>query len=235
MAGSVVLHSTLATRELSSFCSHPPSSANQGCSNAPAALHSSLSRPSSFTRPSLTHYSAALRPPLRHSSLPPFVPPRGQPPLVELQLVQPRENSYPVSTPRRASVAIREVANPPTKRRTATSTISSSNGTPTDLLPIPLRTFDTRQATTRPTWHVTSITSCNSGTPKYNRSSPTSFRSLNVQLTPVKQRLAQLRIQQPTQTSPRTTKDTTASPSYSLTNSPWNSPSQSPSRQSEGG
>jgi hypothetical protein len=116
----VVLHSTLATRELSSSCSHPPSSANQRCSNAPAALHSSLSRPSPFTPPPLTHHSAALRPPLRHSSLPPFVPPHGQPPLVELQLVQLRENSYPVSSPRRAAVAIREVANPSTERRTAT-------------------------------------------------------------------------------------------------------------------
>jgi hypothetical protein len=114
------LHSTLATRELSSSCSHPPSSANQRCSNAPAALHSSLSRPSPFTPPPLTHHSAALRPPLRHSSLPPVVPPHGQPPLVELQLVQLRENSYPVSSPRRAAVAIREVANPSTERRTAT-------------------------------------------------------------------------------------------------------------------
>jgi hypothetical protein len=112
MAGSVVLHSTLATRELSSSCSHPPSSANQRCSNAPAARPSSLSRPSPFTpRPS---------PPLRHSSLPPVVPPHGQPPLVELQLVQLRENSYPASSPRRAAVAIREVANPSTERRTAT-------------------------------------------------------------------------------------------------------------------
>jgi hypothetical protein len=31
------------------------------------------------------------------------------------------------------------------------ATISSSNRTPTDPLPIPLRIFDTRQATTRPT------------------------------------------------------------------------------------
>jgi hypothetical protein len=65
-------------------------------------------------------HSAALRPPLLHSSLPPFVPPHGQPPLVELQLIQLRENSYPVSSPRRAAVAIREVANPSTERRTAT-------------------------------------------------------------------------------------------------------------------
>jgi hypothetical protein len=38
--------------------------------------------------------------------------------------------------------------------------------------------------------YLPSITSSNSCTPKYNRSSPTSFRSLNVQLTPVKLRLA---------------------------------------------
>jgi hypothetical protein len=123
MAGkilSVVLHSTLATRELSSSCSHPPSSANQRCSNAPAALHSSLSRPSPFAPPPLPHHSAALRPPLRHSSLPPFVPQHGQPPLVELQLVQLGEISYPVSSRRQAAVAIREVANPSTERRTAT-------------------------------------------------------------------------------------------------------------------
>jgi hypothetical protein len=44
----------------------------------------------------------------------------GQPPFVELQLVQLRENSYPVSSPRRAAVAICEVANPSTERRTAT-------------------------------------------------------------------------------------------------------------------
>jgi hypothetical protein len=138
MAGSVVLHSTLATRELSSSCSHPPSSANQRCSNAPAALPSSLSRPSPFTPPPLTDHSAAHRPPLRHSPLLPVVPRHGQPPLVELQLVQLRENSYAVSTPRRAparpttreqlprilprraAVAILEVANPSTERRTAT-------------------------------------------------------------------------------------------------------------------
>jgi hypothetical protein len=95
-------------------------SANQRCSNAPAALPSSLSRLSPFTPPPLTHHSAALRPPLRHSSLPPVVPPHGQPPLVELQLVQPRENSYPISSPRRAAVAIRDVANPRTEPRTAT-------------------------------------------------------------------------------------------------------------------
>jgi hypothetical protein len=146
------------------------------------------------------------------------VPPHGEPPLVELQLVQLGENSYPVSSPRRAAVAIREVANPSTELRTAT--VSSSNGTLTALVPILLRTFDTRQATTRPTTHVTSIASSNSGTPKYNRSPPTSFRSLNVQSTPVRLWLAQLRIEQPTQTSPCTTDDTTASPSYSLTNSP---------------
>jgi hypothetical protein len=119
MAGSVVLHSTLATRPLSSSCSHPPSSADQRCSNAPAALPSSLSRLSSFTPPPLTHHSAALRPPLRHFSLSPGVPPHGEPLLVELQLVQLRENSYPVSSPR-AAVAICEVANPSTECRTAT-------------------------------------------------------------------------------------------------------------------
>jgi hypothetical protein len=119
MAGSGVLHSTLATRELSSSCSHPPSSANQRCSNAPAALPASLSRPSPFTPPPLTHRSAALRPPLCQSLLPLVVPPHGQPPLVELQLIQLRENSYPVP-PRRAAVAIREVGNPSTERRTAT-------------------------------------------------------------------------------------------------------------------
>jgi hypothetical protein len=218
MAGSVVLHSTLATRELSSSCSHPPSSANQRCSNAPAALPSSLSRPSPFTPP--THHSAAL--PLdsatlyshlsfrRTDNLPSSSSSSSNcartatpyPPLVELQLPSVK-----------LLILQQSVERQPT-------TISSSNGTPTDLLPIPLRTFDARQATTRSTTHVTSIASSNSGTPKYNRSSPTSFRSLNVQLTPVKLRLAQLRIQQPTQTSPRTTEDTTASPSYSLTNSP---------------
>jgi hypothetical protein len=122
MAGrilSVVLHSTSRnTRTL--FLSHPPSSANHRCSNAPAALHSSLSRPSPFTSPPLTHHSAAPHPPLRHSSLPPFVSPHGQPPLVELQLVRLGENSYPGSSPRRAAVAIREVANPSTECRTAT-------------------------------------------------------------------------------------------------------------------
>jgi hypothetical protein len=35
------------------------------------------------------------------------------------------------------------------------ATFSWSIGTPTDLLPIPLRTLDTRQATTRPTAHAT--------------------------------------------------------------------------------
>jgi hypothetical protein len=35
------------------------------------------------------------------------------------------------------------------------ATFASSNRTPTDLLPTPLRTFDTRQATTRPTAHGT--------------------------------------------------------------------------------
>jgi hypothetical protein len=115
-----VMAGSLATRELSASCSHPPSSANQRCSNAPAALHSSLSRPSPFTPPPLTHLSAALRPPLRHSSLPPVIPPRGQPRLVELQLVQLCGNSYPVSSPRRTAVAICEVANPSTERRTAT-------------------------------------------------------------------------------------------------------------------
>jgi hypothetical protein len=35
------------------------------------------------------------------------------------------------------------------------TTISSSNGTPIDLFPILLRTFDTRQPTTRPTAHGT--------------------------------------------------------------------------------
>jgi hypothetical protein len=217
MAGSVALHSTLATRELSSSCSHPPSSANQRCSNAPAALPFSLSRPSPFTPPPLTHHSAALRPRLRHSSpdhsfrRTENLPSSGSsssnctrtatpdPPLIELQLPSVKLLILQQSMERQPT------------------TVTSSDGTPTDLLPIPLRTLDTRQAITRPTTHNTSS---NSGTPRYDRSSPNSFRSLNVQLTPIKLRLAQLRIQRPTQTSPRTTEDTTASPSYSLTNGP---------------
>jgi hypothetical protein len=95
-AGSVVLHSTLATRELSSSCSNPPPSANHRCSDAPATLRSSLSFPT------------------------PFTPPHGLPPLVELQLVQLGESSHPASSPRRAAVAIREAADHSTERRTST-------------------------------------------------------------------------------------------------------------------
>jgi hypothetical protein len=211
----------------------------QRCSIAPAAFHCSLSRPSPFTPPPLTHHSAALDPSFalhsatlhsylsfrRTENLPSSCSSSSNcartatpyPPLVVLQLPSVK-----------LLILQQSVERQPT-------TISSSNGTPTDLVPIPLRTFDARQATARSTTHVTSITSSNSATPKYNRLSPTSFRSLNVQLSPVNLRLAQLCIEQPTQTSPRTTEDTTASPSYSLTNSPWNSPSQSPPRPRDGG
>jgi hypothetical protein len=99
---SVVVRSTLATRELSS-----------SRIRRPQRISAALMRPPPFLL-----RSAGLHPPLRHPSVPPIVPPHGQPSLVELQLVQPREN--PVSSPRRAAVAIREVANPSTERRTAT-------------------------------------------------------------------------------------------------------------------
>jgi hypothetical protein len=154
MAGSVVLHSTLATRDLSSSCSHSPSLANQRCSNAPAALPSSLSRPSPFIPPPLTHHSAALRPPLRHSSLPPFVPPDNLPSSSSsssncARTVTPYPHLVELQLPSVKLLILQQsVERQPT-------TISSSNGTPTDLLPIPLRTFDTRQHTTRPTTHVT--------------------------------------------------------------------------------
>jgi hypothetical protein len=87
-----ILHSTLATRELSSSCSNPPSSANHRCADAHATLHSSLSFPT------------------------PFTPPHGLPPLV----VQLGESIYPASSPPRASVAIREAADHSTERRTST-------------------------------------------------------------------------------------------------------------------
>jgi hypothetical protein len=209
MAGSVVLHSTLATRELSSSCSHPPSSADQRCSNAPAALPSSLSRPSPFTPPPLTRPSPSTPPlftPTCRSAARTTSPRRAPArPTAREQLVNPYPHLVELQLPSVKLLILQQsVERQPT-------TISSSNGTPADLLPIPLRSFDTRQATSRPTTHVTSITSSNSGTPKYNRSSPTSFRSLNVQLTPGRLRLAQLRIEQPTQTPPRTIEDTTAS------------------------
>jgi hypothetical protein len=144
----VVLHSTLATRELSSSCSHPPSSANQRCSNAPAALRASLGRPSPFTLPPFTLHSATLHSHLsfrRTDNLPSSSSSSSNcartatpyPPIVELQLPSVKLLILPQSVERQPT------------------TMSSSNGTPTDLAPIPLRTFDTRQATTRPTTHVT--------------------------------------------------------------------------------
>jgi hypothetical protein len=217
-----------ATRELSASCSYPRISA--ALTRLPpftlrsAALRPLLRRPSPST-PLLftpTGRSAARTTSLRRAPARPTA--REQLPRIRPSLSSSSSNCASTATPYPAIV---ELQLPPVRllilqesvKRQPTP-IFSSNGTPTDLLPIPFHTFDTRQATTRPTTHVTSITSSNSGTPKYNRSPPTSFRSLNVQLTPVKLRLAQLRIEEPKQASPRTTEDTTASPSYSLTNSP---------------
>jgi hypothetical protein len=59
-------------------------------------------------------------PSLCRSSLPPFVGPHGQPPLVELQLVPLGEQRYPGSSPHRPAVAIHEATIPSTERRTAT-------------------------------------------------------------------------------------------------------------------
>jgi hypothetical protein len=151
MAGrisSVVSHSTLPTRELSSSCSHPPSSKNHRCSNASAALHTSLSRPPPFIPPPLTHHTAALHPSLRHSSLPAF----------RRTYYLPSSSSSSSNWARRATaaVAMRQVANPSTERRMELATISSSKRTSMDLLRIPLRTVDTRQA------HYSAIYECNS-------------------------------------------------------------------------
>jgi hypothetical protein len=135
MAGSVVLHSTLATRELPSSCSNPPSSANHRCSDAPATLHSSLSCPTLFTPPTLTHHSAAQTTSARRALARPTGARAATPhlPLVELQL---------------PSV---KAADHSTERRTATRVHLLVE----QILPIPLRTFNTRQATTRQTAHVT--------------------------------------------------------------------------------
>jgi hypothetical protein len=134
MAGrilSVVLHSTLATHELSSCCSHPPSSANQRCSNAPATLHSATlhSHPSFRRTDNLPATSSSTSNRARAAT--PHLP------LVELQLpsVQPLTIQQNV------------------ERQPAT--ISLSNRTPNDHRPIPLRLFNTRLATTRPTAHLT--------------------------------------------------------------------------------
>jgi hypothetical protein len=110
---SVVLHSTLAS-ELSSSCSHPPSSANQRCSNAPAAPLQSATphshhafrctdnRPTSSS--SSSNWARTATPDL---------------PLVELQL-----------PPVKLLILQQSVEQQP-------ATISSTNGTPTALLPIP--------------------------------------------------------------------------------------------------
>jgi hypothetical protein len=131
MAGSVVLHSTLATGELSSSCSNPPSSAKHRCSDRslfaqlPYTLHSANLDPSlrrtdnvRSSRSSSSNWPRAATPHL---------------PLVELQL---------------PSV---KAADHSTERRTATRVHLLVE----QILPIPLRTFNTREATTRRTAHVT--------------------------------------------------------------------------------
>jgi hypothetical protein len=95
-------------------------------------MRPSLHRPSfpPFTLPPFTLHSAAVhsavlhsRPFLRRSSLPPFIPPHGQPPLVELRLLQLGENSYAGSSPCGPATPLREATNPSTERRTATSNL----------------------------------------------------------------------------------------------------------------
>jgi hypothetical protein len=130
-AGSVVLHSTLATRELSSSCSNPPSSANHRCSRArhpsffaQLPYHPSLRRTDNL-RSSSSSSSNCARAATPHL------------PLVELQLPSVKLLTIQQSVERQPA------------------SISASTKTPTELGRIPLRTFDTRQATTRQAAHVT--------------------------------------------------------------------------------
>jgi hypothetical protein len=193
-----------------------------------------------ITPPPLTNHSVTLDPSLQHSSLPPFIPPHGQPPLIEPQLVQLSKNSNPGPFPRRATVAIRQVANPSIEHRTAARdhllVEQNSDRSPSRCVTHirhPSNNYSAIYESNSPTRVSRRSTAAPPSTTDRHRSP--SVRSLDVQLTPVKIRLAQRRIEQPLQTSPRTTEDTTASRSYSRANSPLNSPSQSPCRPTEGG
>jgi hypothetical protein len=130
MAGSVVLHSTLASRELSSSCSNPPSSANHRCSD-----------PSLFAQLPYTLHSANLDPSLRRTD--------------NLRSSSSRSsNCAGAATPHLPFVELQlpsvKAADHSTERRTATSVHLLVE----QILPIPLRTFNTREATTRRTAHV---------------------------------------------------------------------------------
>jgi hypothetical protein len=137
-------HSTLATHELSSFCSHPPSPANHRPSNAHAVLHSSLRRPSLFITEPVTLQSAV------HHSHHPFRRTDNLP-----SSSYSSSNWANTATP---DVLLVELHLPSAKLlilhlsvEQQPATVSSSITTPTDLDPIPLPIFDPRQATARST------------------------------------------------------------------------------------
>jgi hypothetical protein len=139
--------------------------------------------PSAFTA---ARDSAALhsRPSICRSSLPPFIGPHGQPPLIELHLVQ--RGGVSATTPDHVLIDLQLTSVMLLTRQLSLArqpaTLSSWNRTPTDHVPVALCSFtpvEVRLGQLRSEQPLPTGAPSNSGTPKNTRSSRTSFASHN--------------------------------------------------------